>query len=158
MIIPSMEKLKSSKIMYGLSKALWDSDLIATRVSLAIGEFLWSIMLLWPGHTFDRPTYKVMALVMGEEAWGFILLLSAATQITIVMGEHLHSLPSRVFAAWNAVLWIFLVMSMLLSVYPPPAAIGGEISLAFAAIWVWLRPYILQDMYNKVCNKCGYDF
>jgi hypothetical protein len=32
---------------------------------------------------------------------------------------------------------------MLASVYPPPAAIGGEIALALSAFWIWLRP-ILQ--------------
>lgn len=135
--------------MHGISKALWDSDLVATRVSLAIGEFLWATMLLWAGDTFDRPTYKVMANVMSEEAWGVVLLLSAVTQITIVMSEQYHEKWARVFAAWNAALWVFLCASMMLSVSPPPAAIGGELALAFAATWVWLRPYILSELWRK---------
>ena len=142
--------MTKQKLLQGLSRALWDSDMVATRVSLAIGEFLWAVMLLWPGETFDRKTYHVMSLVMSEAAWGFVLLLSAATQITIVMCEEYHSLAARLFAGWNAVLWWFLVMSMLLSVSPPPAAIGGEAALSFAALWVWLRPYVLKDMYDRV--------
>jgi hypothetical protein len=39
---------------------------------------------------------------------------------------------------------------MLMSVTPPPAAIGGEVALAFAAFWVWVRPYILKDFYDRV--------
>jgi hypothetical protein len=140
---------KTNKLVNGLSRALWDSDLVATRISLAIAEFLWAFMLLWTGDTFDRPTYKIMSLTMSEEAWGFILLMSAVTQLTIVMREEYHHWFSRVFAAWNAALWWFLCVSMMLSVSPPPAAIGGELALACAAGWVWLRPYILSDFYRK---------
>jgi hypothetical protein len=142
--------MTKTKLITGLSRALWDSDLVATRVSLAIGELLWAVMLLWPGETFDRPTYLVMSHVMMEEAWGLILLLSSATQITIVMGEYFHTGWARLFAGWNAVLWGFLCASMVLSVSPPPAAIGGEFALAFAALWVWMRPYLLADMYERV--------
>lgn len=144
---------KSQKLLHGISKALWDSDLVATRVSLAIGELLWAIMLLWVGDTFDRPIYKVMSHVMSEEAWGFVLILSSVTQITIVMCEQYHSMWSRMFAAWNAALWWFLCISMMLSVSPPPAAIGGELALAMAAGWVWLRPYILSDMYRRAYGQ-----
>ena len=139
----------TERAIHGLSRALWDSDLVATRVSLSIGEFLWALMLLWPGDTFGRPTYAVMSHVWGEEAWGLVLMLSAATQITIVITETFHTYFARIFAAWNACLWIFLVVSMLLSVYPPPAAIGGEMALAFAAAWVWLRPAVLREGYRR---------
>ena len=139
----------TEKLVRGLSRALWDSDLVATRVSLAVGESLWAVMLLWPGDTFTRPSYKVMSHVMHEEAWGLLLLLSSATQLTIVMRDQYHHWFARLFAGWNAVLWCFLCVSVLLSVSPPPAAIGGELALAFAAFWVWIRPYILNDMERR---------
>lgn len=153
----AVKRLTKSQAIIGLSRGLWDSDLIATRISLSIAEFFWATMLLWPGDTFGRPTYAVMSHLMTEEAWGMVLLLSAVTQLTIVMEENFYSQFARMFSAWNACLWVFLVLSMLLSVYPPPAAIGGEIALAFGACWIWLRPYILQGMYTKVCERCGYD-
>ena len=137
-------------LIKGLSRALWDSDLVATRVSLSIAEALWAVMLLWPGETFDRPTYKIMSHVMPEEAWGVVLMLSAATQITIVMMSEYHHWFSRMFAAWNACLWSFLCISMLQSVTPPPAAVGGEIALALTASWVWLRPYILRSIDERI--------
>lgn len=146
----------SERLVCGLSRALWDSDLIATRISLALGEAFWAVMLLWPGDTFTRPTYKVMSHVMHEEAWGLVLLLSAATQLTIVITNQYHHWFSRLFAAWNAVLWCFLCVSMILSVSPPPAAIGGELALAFAAFWVWVRPYILSDMHRRAYGDTKY--
>jgi hypothetical protein len=141
--------MNNQKILCGLSKALWDSDLVATRVILSLAEFFWAVMLLWAGDTFGRPTYTVMSYVMSEEAWGLVLLISSVTQMTIAIGEYFHEGWARCFAAWNAVLWGFLCISMVLSVSPPPAATGGEFALAFAACWVWIRPYILYGYYRK---------
>lgn len=149
-------KTRTDRLVCGLSHAIWDSDLVATRVTLSIGEFLWAIMLLWPGDTFTRPTYKVMSHVMHEEAWGLVLLLSAITQISIVMSTRYHHWFSRLFAGWNAALWIFLCVSMLLSVSPPPAAIGAELASACAAGWVWIRPYILSGMHRRAYGDTKY--
>jgi len=137
------------RLLQSTSRLLWDSDMVATRFILAYAELLWAIMLIWPGPTFGRPTYTEMATVMREEAWALVFLLSAITQVSIVLMEDFHSRFARYFAAWNAALWVFVVGSMLLSVYPPPAAIAGEIALAFSAFWIWLRPYILAEgLYN----------
>ena len=84
-----------------------------------------------------------MARVMPEEAWAAVFLLSGVTQISIVLREEFHSMLARYFAAWNAALWGYVVISMLLSVSPPPAAISGEIILAFAATWIWIKPHIM---------------
>lgn len=132
-----------------ISAAIFDSDLIATRCTLAFAEFLWAIMLWWPGDTFGRPTYAVMSHVMPEDAWGLVFALSAVTQITIVAQGHFAKSYARLFAGWNAALWAYIVVSMLLSVYPPPAAISGEIALMFAAGWVWIRPAILYYYFKK---------
>lgn len=128
-----------------MSKALWDTDLVGVRILLFLGEMFWAIMLLWPGDTLSRPTYHIMSHTMSEGAWTVTFLLSAVTQITIVLREDFSSALARYFSAWNACLWLFTVASMLLSVYPPPAAVGGEIALALGATWVWIRPYILAQ-------------
>jgi hypothetical protein len=131
------------KILHAFSKSLFDTDLVASRVILAMAEFIWALLLMWPGETFSRPTYSLMSHVMSEESWSLVFLLTAVSQTTIVLAEFFHSTFARVFAGWNAALWLFVVTSMLLSVYPPPAAISGEIALAAAAFWIWVRPYIL---------------
>ena len=137
------------KILHSASRLLWDSDLVATRFLLAIAEFLWAVMLFWPGDTFSRPTYSVMALVANETAWACVFMLSSVTQVTIVLQDDFHSRFARYFAGWNAVLWGSVVVGMLLSVYPPPAAIAGEIALATGALWIWVRPYILVEGYRR---------
>jgi hypothetical protein len=133
----------NQKVTSALSRALFDSDLVASRLTLAIAEFIWGVLLFWPGETFARPTYLGMAHVMHEEAWALVFLVSAATQFSIVIQAEYHCWLARYFAAWNAVLWAYCVVSMLLSVYPPPAAISGEVALAIMATWIWVRPFIL---------------
>ena len=123
-----------------ITAALFDSDLITTRLTLAVAEALWVVLLWWPGTIFDRPAYTGMSSVMGEHAWGIVFALSAATQASIVMFGHCARVYARLFAAWNAVLWAYVVIAILTAVQPPPAAIAGEIALAMAAAWVWWRP------------------
>ncbi len=129
-----------SRALCGMSRALFDSDLIATRLALFLGEALWALMLLWPGDTFARPTYSEMGLLAPEWAWACAFGLSAALQLSIVLYEQCSRPWARVFAAWNAALWLSAVVCMLLGVYPPPAAIGGEIALTVSAVWIAVRP------------------
>ena len=133
----------SDKYLRALSRAMWDTDLVGVRLTLFGAELMWAIMLLWPGETFGRPTYTIMEQTMPELMWALLFSFSACTQITIVLQEQFHTRFARYFSGWNACLWVYCVGSMLLSVYPPPAAIGGEIALTVSACWVWLRPYIL---------------
>jgi hypothetical protein len=133
------------KTINAMSKALFDSDLVASRLTLFLAEFLWAIMLIWPGDTFSRPTYLVMSHILTEEAWAAVFLVSAVFQLTIVLQDSFDSKFARYFSAWNACLWLTVVTSMLLSVYPPPAAISGEMALCVLATWIWVRPYILME-------------
>lgn len=142
------------KYLRACSRALWDSDLVASRLTLFLAELLWAAMLLWPGDTFDRPTYTAMAHVMSEELWAFVFAMSAATQLGIVLLEDYHSRFARMFAGWNAALWLYTVVGMLASVYPPPAAIGGEIAITVLACWIFVRPYALAAMYGRAHARC----
>ena len=137
------------KMLKALSSFVWDTDLISFRLTLAFGELCWAIMLFWSGESFSRPTCSHMMSVANEEVWGIIFLVSCVTQLTIVLLGDMHSVFARYFACWNACLWVYMVYSMLASVYPPPADIGGEIALAFSACWIWARPYILARGYNR---------
>jgi hypothetical protein len=121
-----------------LLSLLYESELIAVRVLLAIAEATWAIALLWPGETFMRPTYLGMQRMMPEEAWGVLFIASCFGQVTVLLTKAYHSLPAVVFAGWNSLLWLFCVLSMYMSVYPPPAAISGELALALGASWVFV--------------------
>ncbi len=138
-----------SKFVSSITEAFFDSDFVATRCILLLSELMWSIMLFWPGKVFSRPTYHYMSEIATEETWGFIFLVAAICQLSIVVNQSYISVFARYFALANAFLWGFVVISMLSSVYPPPAAIAGEIALALAASWIWIRPFILISFIRK---------
>ena len=75
----------TNRALHGMSRALFDSDLIASRLALFIAETLWAIMLFWPGGTFDRPTYSEMAKVAPELVWATAFGISAVLQETGVI-------------------------------------------------------------------------
>lgn len=122
-----------------LIRVIFYSDLHGTRFMLGLAEIIWAITLLWPGNTFDRPTYTVMSHVMTEDVWGFLFLVSGVTQFLIILTGDYHSKFPVFFAGWNSTMWTFVVISMYLSVSPPPAAISGELALAFGASWIFIR-------------------
>ena len=133
-----------TKALDGMSCALFDSDLIATRLALFLAEALWAIMLFWPGDTFERPAYSEMAKVAPELFWATAFGISAVLQICIVIYRQCHKPWAHAFACWNAALWCASVGLMFVGVYPPPAAIGGEVALTVSALWIAIRPAILQ--------------
>ncbi len=143
---------RNQRYLGAISHAIFDTNLTGVRLCLALSEFLWAIMLLWVGDTFGRPTYLGMAHVMREEGWALLFLVSGTIQVSIVMQEDYHSRFARYFAGYNAVLWTFVVTSMMMSVYPPPAAISAEITMALVATWIWVRPYILAEGYRRARN------
>lgn len=132
----------SKRLLPGMTTALFDSDLIATRLALALAELLWATMLFWPGDTFQRPAYSLMREIAPELTWATVFLITSALQYAIVATYSCRTRLAHWFATWNAFLWVMTVTAMMLSIYPPPAAIGGEIALMVSAVWIWVRPLI----------------
>ena len=132
-----------------VSRAIFDSDLVATRLTLAVAELCWSIMLFWPGDTFERPTYSVMGVLAPEIAWACAFLFSGVFQAYIALYRKCNTTAAHAFGVWNAGLWLVTVAAMLASVYPPPAAIGGEFALMLSAVWIGVRPVILSRLQRK---------
>lgn len=128
----SKTKLRAIELIYG-------SDLHATRFMLGLAELVWAIALIWPGDTFSRPTYSMMASIAPEECWAVVFGMSAYIQFCILFHGNYHSRLAVIFACFNSLFWIFTVISMYMSVYPPPGAISGELALAFGAAWVFIR-------------------
>jgi hypothetical protein len=126
--------------MRKLVRLLFFSDQHATRWTLAFAEFTWAITLLVPGDTFQRPIYAVMEhLIHSEEIWGAIWLFSAMTQFYILVSGNYNDRSAVIFAGFNCILWWFCAISLFLSVAPPAAGISGDIALAVASSWIWIR-------------------
>ena len=130
------------RTLSGMTRALFDSDLVATRLWLALAEFFCAVMLFLPGDTFDRPTYDLMGQIAPELCWAAMFLVSSVVQFQIVAFELCVTRLAHWFAGFNAALWVSSIWMMLLSVYPPPAAIGAGAALGVAAIWIWVQPII----------------
>ena len=140
----------TDKIITAFSRLIWDSDLVGSRFTLAMAEFLWAFLLFWPGNSFDRPIYTILKSIMCEDYWALIFLITASIQTGIILSNRLHNRFARSFAAFNAVLWLFVVGSMTVSLYPPAtAAMAGEMAIAITATWICVRPYILARGYKK---------
>lgn len=130
------------------------SDLHGTRFALMLSEIIWAIALWLPGDTFGRPTYHLMEqMIHDEDIWGVIWFVSAMLQGYILYTSEYHSRFATWFALFNSALWWIVVVSMYLSVSPPPAAISAEAAMAVAAAWVWIRSGWIVD--TKGGNYCG---
>lgn len=129
-----------------VARALFESDLIITRLILAIAELAWCIILFWPGQTFDPSAYTMMGVLMPEICWAFVFGTSSVLQFLIAIKQYWYESWARVFATWNASIWLFTVGSIAFSMYPPPAVVGGEatLALALAAVWIWARPLLIE--------------
>ena len=126
-------------LIYRMQQICLYGNLHSARFLLAVAETAWFISLIWPGDTFDRPTYAIMARFADETTWAAIFLITALCQWGILIVGRYHSRFATVFAGWNMWLWWSVVVSMYMSVYPPPAAISGELALAMGASWVYVR-------------------
>lgn len=132
-------------LLNSISRLIWDSDLIAARFLLALAEVFWAVLLILPESAIERVSYDSLITVLRAEIWAAIFLGSAAVQMTIILKGKFHTKDARVFAGWNACLWTFVVSAMLFSGSPPTAAMAGDVALAIAAIWVFIRPYLLAE-------------
>lgn len=117
----------------------WSESTVGTRVVLACGSLLWALMLFWPGDTFGRPTYTLMHRFASEWAWASLFLVNGLYSLYAITTDQRSKTALLVEGALGCALWSGSCICMLMSVYPPPAAIAGEISLAFAAWWHLVR-------------------
>jgi len=131
--------MNTTQIQDNIEYIIYRSPLVGTRFTLALAEFIWAITLLWIGETFARPTYAGMAILLPENAWGILFFVMASIQGILLILRDFSSKFAVIFSAVNATIWIYICVSMYMSVYPPPAAISGELALALAASWIFIR-------------------
>jgi hypothetical protein len=116
---------------------IFSYDLEALKLILFASSILWSLLLLWPGETFGRPTYEMMSKVMDEITWGVAFLLHGV----IGLSSRISKIKGVLYVnnLMGSFLWLGSSVLMLLSVYPPPAAISGELVLSLASVWLFIR-------------------
>lgn len=133
----------TSKLLYRYFVGLfWSADVRPAQFTLGTASIIWAIMLFWPGETFARQTYAVMAHIANEHIWATAFLAVGVANIYNVVSAFWKPWPrfiSRFDALLTATVWCAAVVSMLIAVSPPPAAIAGEIAIAITAFWIFVR-------------------
>jgi hypothetical protein len=136
--------VNTKMIWHSISRLVWDSDLAASRFILAIAEMFWAIILFVPGTTFPQGVFPSLGF-LPDYIWGLVFLFSCIVQISIILYEHMGAKFAKTFALFNAFLWVYLVLSIIIDSYPPIIGVAGEITLMLIAIWICIRPYILAE-------------
>lgn len=133
-----------------------------TRLGLIVGSSLWAVFLLLPVQLFPtsaqlaagkgRATYSLMAAVATEEVWGLLFLLTSVigayalfsgvrNRVTLLLDGVLGCiLWTGSTAACFAAYWPMHVSFMeAIASYPLPAAMSGELVMAFYSWWHMIR-------------------
>ena len=139
MVKSIIEPLKPQTLRERLRHLMFNIDMEGTRFTLSFAAIIWSIMLFWNGDTFDRPTYTYMAAIADELTWATLFGLQGICAFYSLLAEKKNRFLFNFDAVLGCLLWSGSCVAMLMSVYPPPAAISAEIAAAFASWWVLVR-------------------
>lgn len=118
---------------------LLHGDTILLRLILAVSSVLWGIMLYWPGETFERSTYTLMGEWFSENTWASIFLFHGIVSLYIILKSPKWPVGVLLEGILGCFLWTSSCLMMLLSIYPPPAAISAEIVVAISSWWILAR-------------------
>lgn len=134
-------------VLRRLKFIMWNADLEATRLGLAMGSLLWAFFLFWPGELFSpgRATYAVMGEIAPELCWASAFLLQGLVMMYSLLWGYRSRLAFVADAVLGCVLWTastaacFLAHFHSLATYQPPAAMSYEIVAACASWWCLVR-------------------
>ena len=104
------------------------SDLRGVRFLLVVAELTTGFVIL-----VSDVHQEVMWELLPGYMWAAVFACTGLAHLT-VMGQ--HDVKARVFALWDAILWIFVTSSMIVSGTVPPSS---EFALTVGALWVLLR-------------------
>jgi hypothetical protein len=125
------------------------SDTTPTRFMLALAATGWALLLIWPGDTFERPVYRFMKMIGGDNAeakW----CIAWAAHAGGMWWRIFSSVPRPGWALAVHTLGVILFTSSAISIfltltYPLPAAVAPDFVLALAAFWVLVRTHVNNE-------------
>ncbi|WP_313082524.1 hypothetical protein [Pulveribacter sp.] len=111
------------------------------RLLLMWAALLWAASLMLPTETMARPTYRLMADLMGERQWIALLLaysLGLCLPYQATLRRWLLMIGGHVM---GMVLWGTISVCMLATNGLPSAAVMPNLALALVSAWVlWNAP------------------
>lgn len=112
------------------------SEIHCLHFILGISELTWAITLFLQDVAFDRPTYRIMAVIMPTSAWAFLFLVTGSLQLLILLRGLMATKLAAAFSVWNTMLWWYVLIAIYLTGTPAPA---GELGMALGAAWLFVR-------------------
>ena len=130
-----------------LRHIMWRSDLEATRLALAFGSLIWAALLFYPGELFteSRTTYRLMAQIANEDAWGAAFLIQGVVMVYSLLWGYKSRVTYIADALPGCILWTSSTAACFIShyvysqTYQPPAAMSYEVVAAAASWWCLVR-------------------
>ena len=135
-----------------LSYRFWASDISNLRFTLAIASLIWAFLLFWPGDTFARPTYTLMGKFASEWVWASLFGIQGLAALYSTILDTKYKILILLDGVLGCILWTGSCIAMLLSVYPPPAAISAEITAAITSWWILVRYPLDMGVVNECRN------
>lgn len=139
MIQKVLRHLRHTTLKGRIRHLMFGIDMEGTRFTLALAAIIWSIMLFWAGDTFSRPTYTYMAAIADELTWATLFGFQGLCALYSLLSGKKNQFLLNTDALLGCLLWSGSCIAMLMSVYPPPAAISAEIAAAISSWWVLVR-------------------
>jgi hypothetical protein len=130
-------------LFYRRMRFLWIcGDTRPATICVILSGYLWAVLLLLPGSTITRPTYRHMReMLPTDEAWAAAFIVVATLQLW-----RLFSLTTE-RSKWADLflkivacgLYTFVSIACLTSLWPIPAAMADNVVISIAAAWDLLR-------------------
>ena len=112
------------------------SEIHCLRFVLGISELTWAITLFLQDIAFDKPTYRIMEVIMPTSVWALLFFITGVLQLLILLKDYMNTKFAAVFSVWNTMLWWYVLIAMYLTGAPAPA---GELGMALGAAWLFVR-------------------
>lgn len=149
-----------------------------TRLGLIFGSLLWAFFLILPVPLFPtmeqissgggRVTYTVMALIAPENLWALLFLINAIATAYSLFYKVRSRITLLLDGVLGCVLWTGSTVACFaahwplldgffasLAAYPPPAAMSGEIVMAFYSWWHMIRHWAEEPTNQQTAMEDG---
>lgn len=112
------------------------------RLSVGTAALLWALLTMT--YELDRPVYATMRAAMPSGCWSALFSLIALFEFSSLLFR-CNGRAMPLILGGIACVWVFMAISMLVSVSPPAAGAAGEVVVAIQACWLFLRRALLND-------------
>lgn len=158
-----MARLKTTLI-----NIIMRDQMMLTRLILSLGSLTWAAMLLLPSELFNpgRTTYRIMAEIAPEWAWGTAFLIHGVFSMSTLTHNTRNRVTLTLDGLLGCILWTSSTAACFaahwpaqyptfyeqLINFPPPAAMSGEFWVSVASWWHLVRHWAEEE--NEPTCKC----